>query len=99
VFPNDIVIRQRGLKFHPGKNAILGKDQTIHAKVEGKVFFRENTWRKRKFYFLDIIPEELPNRDRHPPNPYNYHPELFPERAMKNHPPLKKVKRNSAVID
>jgi large subunit ribosomal protein L27 len=55
VFPNDIVIRQRGLKFHPGKNTILGKDQTIHSKIEGKVFFRENLWRKRRFYFVDIV--------------------------------------------
>ena len=34
VYPNDILVRQRGLKFHPGKNVTVGKDQTLHSKVE-----------------------------------------------------------------
>lgn len=34
VFPGDIVARQRGFKWHPGKNTYWGKDHTIHAKCE-----------------------------------------------------------------
>lgn len=34
VFPNDILLRQRGLKWKPGKNTISGKDHTIHSKIE-----------------------------------------------------------------
>ncbi len=40
VVPGNIIIRQRGTKFHPGENVGLGKDHTIFAKVEGRVGFR-----------------------------------------------------------
>lgn len=42
VMPGDIIVRQRGFKWKSGKNVIVGKDQTIHAKVEGIVHFRES---------------------------------------------------------
>jgi large subunit ribosomal protein L27 len=29
--PNDIIARQRGFKWKPGKNVIVGKDHTIHS--------------------------------------------------------------------
>ena len=35
-----IIVRQKGTKFHPGKNVRLGKDYTIYAVVDGKVAFR-----------------------------------------------------------
>ena len=31
-----IILRQRGTKFHPGKNVGCGKDHTLFAKIEGK---------------------------------------------------------------
>ena len=34
VFPNDILIRQRGFKWRPGKNTFVGKDHTIHSQIE-----------------------------------------------------------------
>jgi len=34
-----IIIRQRGTKFRPGKNTKKGKDDTIFATKQGKVFF------------------------------------------------------------
>ena len=37
--PGNIIVRQRGTKFHPGKNVGCGKDYTLFAKVEGKVQF------------------------------------------------------------
>lgn len=35
----DIIVRQRGTKFHPGGNVGLGKDHTIFAKIAGIVKF------------------------------------------------------------
>jgi large subunit ribosomal protein L27 len=35
----NIIVRQRGTKFHPGLNVGLGKDHTIFALVDGKVRF------------------------------------------------------------
>ncbi|MCS7183874.1 MAG: 50S ribosomal protein L27 [Patescibacteria group bacterium] len=43
----EIIIRQRGTKFYPGKNTFLGKDFTIHSKIEGWVKFKT----KRKIGF------------------------------------------------
>jgi large subunit ribosomal protein L27 len=39
VIPGNIIIRQRGTKFHPGENVGIGKDHTIFAMSEGKVEF------------------------------------------------------------
>ena len=39
VVAGNIIIRQRGTKFHPGKNVGLGRDYTIWALVDGKVRF------------------------------------------------------------
>ena len=49
----NIIVRQRGTRFHAGLNTYLGKDFTVHAKVDGVVSFR-----KRKFNrtFIDITP-------------------------------------------
>lgn len=35
----NIIVRQRGTKYHPGKNVGLGKDHTIYALVDGQVRF------------------------------------------------------------
>ncbi len=39
VVPGNIIVRQRGTKWHPGVNVGMGKDHTIFAKVEGRVRF------------------------------------------------------------
>ncbi len=36
----NIIIRQRGTKFHPGKNVGVGKDFTLFALTDGLVQFR-----------------------------------------------------------
>jgi large subunit ribosomal protein L27 len=54
VIPGNIIIRQRGTKFHPGKNVGLGKDFTIFSLVEGHVKF-ETKRAGRKF--VSVIPE------------------------------------------
>lgn len=39
--PGAIIIRQKGTKYHPGKNVGCGKDRTIFAKTSGKVAFKQ----------------------------------------------------------
>jgi large subunit ribosomal protein L27 len=41
VVSGNIIVRQRGTKFHPGLNVGLGRDHTIFATAEGRVEFRE----------------------------------------------------------
>ncbi len=43
VIPGNIIVRQRGTKFHPGDNVGMGKDHTIFAKVPGRVAFKKKT--------------------------------------------------------
>ena len=40
VVPGNIIVRQRGTKFHPGDNVGMGKEHTLFARVEGQVEFR-----------------------------------------------------------
>jgi large subunit ribosomal protein L27 len=40
VVSGNIILRQRGTQWHPGKNVGMGKDHTIFAMAEGKVSFR-----------------------------------------------------------
>lgn len=49
-----IIVRQKGTKFHPGKNAGLGKDNTIFALIDGQVTF-ERKGRDRQV--VSIYPE------------------------------------------
>lgn len=39
VIPGNIIIRQRGTKFHPGKGVGIGRDHTLFAIAEGVVSF------------------------------------------------------------
>ncbi|MCC8372004.1 MAG: 50S ribosomal protein L27 [Rickettsia endosymbiont of Pseudomimeciton antennatum] len=39
VISGNIIVRQRGTKFYPGKNVGLGRDHTLFALVPGKVEF------------------------------------------------------------
>ncbi|AHG60001.1 50S ribosomal protein L27 [Buchnera aphidicola] len=44
-----IIVKQRGTKFHPGKNVGCGKDHTIFAMVKGKVEFKKKGLKKRTY--------------------------------------------------
>ena len=39
VLAGNILVRQRGTKFHPGNNVGIGSDDTLFALVDGKVKF------------------------------------------------------------
>ena len=43
VVPGNILVRQRGTKFHPGDNVGIGKDHTLFARAGGRVVFRHKS--------------------------------------------------------
>ena len=45
VIPGNIIVRQCGTKWHPGKNVGLGRDYTIYALVQGHVQFSQRRGR------------------------------------------------------
>ncbi len=51
----NIIVRQRGTKFHAGENVYAGRDFTLHAKVDGHVSF---TKKKLNRTYVSIIPFE-----------------------------------------
>ena len=51
----NIIVRQRGTRFHPGVNVGMGKDHTLFAKIDGVVQFQEKGAKKRKF--VNIVAE------------------------------------------
>ena len=55
VLAGNILVRQRGTKFHAGDNVGLGKDHTLFALAEGKVQFEVKGPKNRKF--VSIVAE------------------------------------------
>jgi len=53
VAAGNIIVRQRGTRFHAGLNVGLGNDHTLYAKSDGKVQFAVRGPRNRKF--VDVI--------------------------------------------
>lgn len=53
VVAGNIIIRQRGTKYHPGENVGLGRDYTIFALTDGTVRFRKT---KQKRQCVDVLP-------------------------------------------
>ncbi|WP_198243857.1 50S ribosomal protein L27 [methane-oxidizing endosymbiont of Gigantopelta aegis] len=45
----NILVRQRGTKFHAGENVGLGKDHTLFATADGKVVFEVKGPKNRKY--------------------------------------------------
>ena len=57
VVPGNIIIRQRGTKYHAGKNVDMGRDHTLFAKVEGAVSYHTTT-NGRTFVSVAPLPPE-----------------------------------------
>ena len=55
VVPGNIIVRQRGTKYHPGKNVSIGKDHTIFAIKEGVVSFKKKPGNKS---FVNVDPQK-----------------------------------------
>ncbi len=52
----NIIVRQRGSVYHPGKNTKMGKDFTIYALHDGVVSFRKMSGYKRGKFYIDVSP-------------------------------------------
>jgi large subunit ribosomal protein L27 len=50
-----IIVRQRGTKFHPGKNVGIGRDDTLFALCEGTVLFDKDSRR------VNVVPAPSAN--------------------------------------
>ena len=53
VIPGNIIVRQRGTKFHPGTNVGMGKDHTLFATDHGQVLFRRAVGKRT---YIDVVP-------------------------------------------
>ncbi|MCB0704978.1 MAG: 50S ribosomal protein L27 [Saprospiraceae bacterium] len=49
----NIIVRQRGTKYHAGENVYMGKDFTLHAKVDGTIAFQK---RRLNRTFVSVVP-------------------------------------------
>ena len=49
VVPGNILVRQRGTRFHAGTNVGIGRDHTLFAKTEGAVKFEKKGPKNRQF--------------------------------------------------
>ena len=56
VVPGNIIVRQRGTKFHPGSNVGMGKDYTLFSLVDGKVVFAR---KKDNKTFVSVEPNKV----------------------------------------
>ena len=55
VTPGNIIVRQRGTRFHPGKNVSMGKDHTIFSLIDGFVRFSKRGPLCKKV--IDVVSE------------------------------------------
>jgi large subunit ribosomal protein L27 len=53
VVPGNILVRQRGTKFHAGRNVGLGRDHTLFALAEGAVRFHTSSGGRT---FVSVVP-------------------------------------------
>jgi large subunit ribosomal protein L27 len=53
VIPGNIIVRQRGTRFHAGAGVGLGRDHTLFAAAEGRVAFRHSA---RGRTYIDVEP-------------------------------------------
>ena len=56
VVAGNILVRQRGTKFHAGENVGRGKDDTLFAKADGRVVFKQGGPLNRKM--VHVVPVE-----------------------------------------
>jgi large subunit ribosomal protein L27 len=50
----NILVRQRGTKYHPGVNVGLGRDHTLFAKIDGQVRFDKKGPKQRQY--VSVVP-------------------------------------------
>ena len=55
VTAGSILVRQRGTKIHPGANVGIGKDDTLYAKIDGYVHFRQQNKKRKQVSVLQAV--------------------------------------------
>jgi len=55
VVAGNIIVRQRGTRFHAGDNVGIGRDHTLFALSDGKVKFQQRGMPKRKFVSVEKV--------------------------------------------
>ncbi|KAF3795279.1 50S ribosomal protein L27 [Nymphaea thermarum] len=55
VIPGNIIVRQRGTRFHPGNYVGMGKDHTLFALKEGHVKFEKHKLSGRKWVHIEPL--------------------------------------------
>jgi large subunit ribosomal protein L27 len=53
VVPGNIIVRQRGTKFHPGSHVGMGRDHTLFSLVDGAVKFHKGLGERM---FISVVP-------------------------------------------
>ena len=59
VLPGNIIVRQRGTKFHPGNRVGMGRDHTLFALEGGAVQFHKGIGGRT---FISVVPKESQER-------------------------------------
>ena len=57
VFAGNILVRQRGTKYHAGDNVDMGRDHTLFSKVDGQVSFHTSTGGRTYVSVAPLPPE------------------------------------------
>lgn len=55
VIPGNIIVRQRGTRWHPGRNVGMGRDHTLFALIEGRVKFGSGYGGRS---YISVLPPE-----------------------------------------
>jgi large subunit ribosomal protein L27 len=53
VVAGNILVRQRGTRFHPGLNVGIGRDHTLFAKADGNVKFQKKGPKNRQYVSVE----------------------------------------------
>jgi large subunit ribosomal protein L27 len=56
VIAGNIIARQRGTKWHPGRNVGIGRDHTLFALIDGRVAFQSKAKGRT---FVSVLPTEV----------------------------------------
>ncbi|BCW87514.1 50S ribosomal protein L27 [Alphaproteobacteria bacterium SO-S41] len=54
VVPGNIILRQRGTRWHAGENVGIGRDHTLFATAAGRVTFKMG-WKDRQFVSITPV--------------------------------------------
>ncbi len=55
VVAGNIIVRQRGTKYHPGANVGMGRDHTLFSKIDGVVKFRQTRARQ----YVEVVSNDV----------------------------------------